>query len=230
MKLLCLNLWEGGQLKSEITDFFRTGWDDVDIFCFQEAYPQCREYLSRFLTTHDEYVSAKYVSPQFRAVQMTLIRKSMHVEAIESALSEIPRTGHSLDVTMRVGTDTYWISNVHGVSRPGDKYDTPERIAASEALIAAGKSKDGIKRIIIGDFNLRETSQSVALFSQRGFRNLIAEYNVSTTRNHHIWDKFPDDVQLHSDYVFVSPEITVKHFEVLPDIVSDHQPLLLEIA
>ena len=34
--------------------------------------------------------------------------------------------------------------------------------------------------------------------------------------------------ELFADYILVSPDIVVKHFQVLPDEVSDHAPLLVE--
>jgi hypothetical protein len=161
---------------------------------------------------------------------MTLVRESYVVRRTSTALGHVPNTGDSLEVVCTSERAAYWISNVHGVSRPGDKLDTPERILASDILIEEGGKKGGMNRIILGDFNLNENTESIALFEKNGFRNLIKEYNIKTTRNHHIWDKFPNDKQMYSDYVFVGPEVEVKNFEVLPDIVSDHQPLFLEVV
>jgi endonuclease/exonuclease/phosphatase family metal-dependent hydrolase len=129
---------------------------------------------------------------------------------------------------VRDGERRYFICNVHGLPKPGDKLDTPERLLASESLIAEGKRHEGSK-MFMGDFNLNEHSESVRMFEQRGYKNLINEYAIETTRNHYCWDAHGGNKQLYSDYAFVSSESTVKHFEVLPDIVSDHQPLLLEV-
>lgn len=229
MKMLCLNVWEGGYLRDEIAPFFERVSRAVDIICLQEAYPTCEVFVAPLLSDFSCHQTAKYVSPLFQTRQMTLVRKQFLVERTTNELGHVPAAGDSLEVICTRNNDAYWISNVHGISRPGDKCDTPERILASEVLVGSAKREMDKRRIIMGDFNLRETTESVALFEKNGFRNLIKEYSIETTRNHHAWDKYPD-MQMYSDYVFVGPEVVVKHFEVLPDIVSDHQPLFLEIA
>lgn len=229
MKILCLNVWEGGYLRDEILPFFERWGGDIDVFCLQEAHPTCEVFVAPLLSDFLCHQTAKYVSPLFQTRQMTLVRKSFVVEKTSTVLGHVPGTGDSLEVVCTKGGVTYWISNVHGINSPRSKLDTPERILTSEMLTEEAGKKEGIQRIIMGDFNLRETTESVALFEKNGFRNLIKEYGIATTRNRHAWEKYPDK-QMYSDYVFVGPEVIVKHFEVLPDIVSDHQPLLLEIA
>ena len=54
-------------------------------------------------------------------------------------------------------------------------------------------------------------------------KNLIKEYKVTTTRSH-----FYTKEHKFADYILVSPEIEVKKFEVIQDVVSDHLPLMLE--
>ena len=57
--------------------------------------------------------------------------------------------------------------------------------------------------------------------------NLIAKYRITNTRNAEYKDMelYKDYI---ADYVFVSPEIKVSDFKVLPDVVSDHAVLMLE--
>ena len=55
-------------------------------------------------------------------------------------------------------------------------------------------------------------------------KNLIKEYNIQSTRTS-LYEKS----EKFADYVFVSPEIVVKDFKLLPDEVSDHLALFLEI-
>ncbi|MCX6712734.1 MAG: endonuclease/exonuclease/phosphatase family protein, partial [Candidatus Vogelbacteria bacterium] len=99
--------------------------------------------------------------------------------------------------------------------------DTLERLEQSRKIKAFMDSVDSPK-ILCGDFNLLPDTESLKII-EGGLRNLIREYGVTSTRTSFYTkpDKF-------ADYVFVSPEIKVVDFKVLPDEVSDHSPLLLE--
>jgi endonuclease/exonuclease/phosphatase family metal-dependent hydrolase len=57
-----------------------------------------------------------------------------------------------------------------------------------------------------------------------GMRNLITEYGVTSTRT----SLYTKTEERFADYIFVSKDIEVKDFKVLPDVVSDHAALLLE--
>ncbi len=75
-----------------------------------------------------------------------------------------------------------------------------------------------------GDFNLLPDTQSIQILEDTGLRNLIKETGVTSTRTSHYTkpEKF-------ADYAFVSKNLNIKEFKVLPDEVSDHSPLCLEI-
>jgi endonuclease/exonuclease/phosphatase family metal-dependent hydrolase len=88
--------------------------------------------------------------------------------------------------------------------------------------------KPGLK-IIGGDLNLMPDTESVRMFAANGYRDLIAEFKIPTTRNRLVWDKFPDSKQYYSDYVFVSPEVKVREFSVPNNEISDHLPLIVDI-
>jgi hypothetical protein len=65
---------------------------------------------------------------------------------------------------------------------------------------------------------------SLRMLESAGLRNLVAEFGVSSTRTslYARPEKF-------ADYVLVSDGIIVHDFRVLPDEVSDHAQLLLEL-
>jgi endonuclease/exonuclease/phosphatase family metal-dependent hydrolase len=225
MNILCLNVWNGGHLTDEVAAFLSKWASRIDIFCLQEVEESFRE-LSPILDNFNEFHAKKQTRGD-RFDQSIFVRKTLHVEEYGNLLEETDGTGLGQWVTIINGGKKLTVCNFHGMPRPGDKRDTRERIFASEFLMQWGR--DTVPCIIMGDFNLRETSESVEMFERNGFRNLIKEFKIETTRNHHVWDQYPNDVLMYSDYAFVSPEVEVVHFEVLPDIVSDHQPLLLEI-
>jgi len=63
------------------------------------------------------------------------------------------------------------------------------------------------------------------MLEESGLRNLIKEYSIKNTRTSHYSKEGK-----YADYALVSPEISVLDFRVLPDEVSDHAALYLEIA
>lgn len=75
--------------------------------------------------------------------------------------------------------------------------------------------------ILSGDFNLAPDSPSLKPLNAL-LRNLCIENKIETTRN--VLAKSMTTV----DYIWVSDDITVNRFDVLPDLVSDHAALLLD--
>lgn len=223
MKILCLNVWKGA-LKKDIYAFIQRQVPTIGVFCLQEVEEPFRE-ITPILDDFEEFHAQKVTGIE-RFDQSIFVRKSLKVQDSGTVLKEVENVGLGVWVTLVNGTGQITLCNYHGMPRPGEKNDNPERLMASEALVEFGLHKS--PAVVMGDFNLRETTESVAMFGKRGFRDLIKEYNIETTRNHHNWEKY-EDKQMYSDYVFVGPEVEVKNFEVLPDIVSDHQPLLVEI-
>jgi endonuclease/exonuclease/phosphatase family metal-dependent hydrolase len=76
-------------------------------------------------------------------------------------------------------------------------------------------------KILTGDFNLAPESKSLVPVNIL-LKNLCVENKIETTRN-----QLANSMTV-VDYIWVSDDITVNRFEVLPDLVSDHLALLLE--
>lgn len=117
------------------------------------------------------------------------------------------------------------IFNYHGTAYPGNKLDTPDRLAEATKISAILQNTAGPK-ILCGDFNLMPQTQSIKILGT-GMRNLIEEYKITGTRNKLSWAKF-HNVQHFADYTFVSPDMEVKNFSVPYNEVSDHLPMILE--
>lgn len=114
------------------------------------------------------------------------------------------------------------VSNFHGLWMQGrGKGDTPERIIQSEKIKAIIDANPTDKKIICGDFNLMPETKSIAILEQ-GMKNLIREFNVTTTRSSH----YPKTEKF-ADYTFVSPAVEVIDFKVLSEEVSDHLAMQL---
>lgn len=133
-------------------------------------------------------------------------------------------------IRLRNGGTPLTILSVHGLSLPGDKLDTPDRLAQSQKIKDFLKDVEG-QKIICGDFNLMPETQSVKIL-EKDMRNLIREFDIPTTRGGLNAQKYPSDSspQRFADYLFISPDINVIHFEVPNIPISDHLPLILEFS
>jgi len=216
----------------------------VDIFCFQEVrngeyYDHLKEAGERenlFQEMEKVLVDFKgYYSEMMPGVGMaTFIRSNIAVEKVEAA--QILRAEEIAHIRMADGSIYYprviqsiylkdtnrVIYNFHGI--PGmSKKDTPERDLQTKRLLAL-MAQNTQPHIIVGDFNLDINTEAISTLGQ-SLRNLIKESNFKTTRNRNYNSC---DVLPFADYAFVSPEIKINNFLVLPDEISDHLALLLD--
>ena len=200
---------------------------DTDIFCFQEATKAMRHSCAGVLFNYSETTHHKYVTAADDFWQSTFIRKDITVLSSQILMPDSTDTGAVICSEIQVGDSNLYVCNAHGMSRPNDKRDDPGRIKQSQELIDFFKDKNE-PVIIGGDFNLFPDTQSIKVFSDNGYRDLIQEFNITTTRNHLVWDRFPVRMD-YSDYVFLKGDMTLKSFTVPVNEVSDHLPLLLKI-
>jgi endonuclease/exonuclease/phosphatase family metal-dependent hydrolase len=80
--------------------------------------------------------------------------------------------------------------------------------------------------VVVGDFNARPDTDSLRLLEAKGLKNLIVQHGVKTTRTH-LFEY--GHIEPQADYIFISSDICLREFRVMPDIVSDHVPLYAEI-
>lgn len=128
---------------------------------------------------------------------------------------------------------TTTILTLHGNSQPSNKLDSPKRLEQSQKVLDFLRGRSG-EKIVLGDFNLFPETESVRMFERAGYRNLVVENKVTTTRGSHMRTLFPEyangphGFQEFADYTFVSAGISVRSFDV-PDLpISDHLPMILE--
>lgn len=227
MKIVFLNTWNG-KIREEISEFIKKQSLDTDIFCFQEAYDQMRELAKQIIPDYNEQIAYKFVVEDDDFPQATYTRKNIEVLSSGTILEDQKGTGLGIFHEIQLGEKKIFLTNFHGISKPGNKLDNSERILQSESLINFWKEKPGMK-IIGGDFNLFPETKSIKMFEENGYQDLIKEYKIPTTRNELAWKMYPDSPQMFSDYVFVSPGIEVKSFSVIENEISDHLPMILEV-
>jgi len=226
MRIIFLNTWYG-KLK-DFSEYITKQIPHTDVFCFQEVGDEikikCNSILPNYLLlsgykeiTKDNYFSlAVYVKHDIKLVKQSLV------------IEKLKNTGLGIYAEIEKDGSRIHLCNFHGIAYPGDKKDNGSRIVQSKGVIDFFKNISGSK-IIGGDFNLAKDAESIKVFEKNGYRNLINEYKVHSTRNKFAWKKYPNVPQNYSDYVFVDKDIKVKKFFVPTDLVSDHQPLVLEI-
>jgi endonuclease/exonuclease/phosphatase family metal-dependent hydrolase len=138
-----------------------------------------------------------------------------------------PVIAQKLKLQLSSNLQEFVVVNIHGAAQPGHKLDTPDRIAQSKNTLDF-ISDDLPQTILAGDFNLLPDTQSIKLMEEHGFKDLVRDFNIKTTRSSLTKYYGTPKQQNYADYIFTGAEIIVKNFQSLPDEVSDHLPLMLE--
>ena len=228
MKIIFFNINDARISLSGITQFIEEQRDTTSIFCIQEAFNNSKELITQLLPEYKEASIYKYVAGPFYYRPVTLIKPDLEFEKIESVMNDENTLGPGLYTKIKTSGKILHLINFHGMSRPGNKLDSPERLEQSINIVNYLKNTNGIK-VIGGDFNLFPNTQAINLIEKSDYKNLIKEYAVKSTRNEVAWRKYPDTKQYFSDYVFTSPDTVVNTFEVPYNEYSDHLPMIVDI-
>lgn len=235
VRIIFLNSWFG-QTGKPFFDFVKKESPKTDIFCFMEFNPELFEKTSKILKNHDGLIGEGMILDTFdiNTYQTIFVKKGIKVLKSGKLLlykNTSKDTNVALYVILKVDNKILNVLNVHGRSHPGTKLDTPVRIKQSNKIINFFSDKEGI-RIIGGDFNLNPDTESIKMFEDASYRNLIKEFGIKNTRNELSWKQFQHEPgfkrQHFADYCFISPEIKVENFEVPYNEISDHLPLILD--
>ncbi len=252
MKIISLNIW-GGKIYEPLIHFMKSHANSVDIFCLQDIlfgsepifspkshgriniFNEIKEILSDFnyaifKTPNESHFHDELLDPSIGCGQVIFTRKSFLI--LESGGFRTPQSGFFNGgdlangkyhwVRINLSGKDFIIMNSHGIwQRDSQKNDTPERIVQSQNIEDFFASVTG-KKILCGDLNLALETKSIKILEENMI-NLIKNYNIESTRSTHYTKpgKF-------ADYIFVSPDVVVKEFGVLPDEVSDHLPLYID--
>ena len=224
MKILFLNTWDA-TLAEPITDFMAAHLD-TDIFCLQEAESKMQAITDKLLPGYTKLYNEKYVAEHDHFNQVMYVKNDITIESSGELLRANPKHGLANYIQITVAGEPWYICNMHGTARPGSKVDTPERITQSQIVIDFFADKKG-QVIIGGDFNLLPTTSSIQAFAKTGYKDLISDFGITSTRNEVSWAQYPESKQYFADYVFVSQGISVQDYTVPYNEVSDHLPQIL---
>lgn len=254
MRVISLNVW-GGQLYDKLEAFVKSNAQITDVFCFQEmfdgkpvsprmthaaevAFPNvCYDVtnrISRILPDYERVISDEYTTLGLRLT--TFYKNTLDVEKAGNVPITPALTIHYNGVVFKQKSVLQYIvlkdgviASSHGVfleiaanAPPGiGSNDQPQRIEQSKKYNKVLSRFNGWK-VFAGDLNLNMTTQSIKII-EKPMRNLVKESGARTTRNAYASPK----VAPYADYMFVTPDVKVSSFEVMPDVVSDHQPLMI---
>lgn len=234
MKIITLNVGYGMCLP-QLRDYIYDVAVNTDIFCLQEVDDGTKSNIEQIIgDTFRCYYDTKYVD-QEKFLIATYIRKTIKIVSFDVMLKDVDTVGLAQRfVLMTQSGKLMALTNFHGYPRPGNKLDTTSRILQSHSLLDYVQRTDLATDIILGDFNLQPYTEALRIFLEAGYSNLIKTFNIVTTRNKIVWDKFPDDKQLFSDYVLIrSTKSTTSYAHdcdlnvPLDILMSDHQPIEL---
>ena len=198
-----------------------------------EFAPELFVQTSEILKNHRGFIENGMVLESWGVTDCQVIFARKNLEILSSGELTLYKntpddTGFASYVIFNEGGKDFNILNIHGKALPGDKMDTPVRLNQSKIMIDFFKDRNGAK-IIGGDFNLMPDTKSIAMLEEVGYKNLIREFGIEETRSQLNHKQYKEgEIQHFADYVFISPEIKVKNFEVPYIEISDHLPLILD--
>lgn len=235
--------------------FFKKYGPETDIFCLQEVFDveqwmlderhpeeHVRGDLFRKIAKELPGFEGSFAHFDDRPSRQSLavfFRGNLPVRKIDDFVVYVPEQpveegSHVISsrklqtITLEHGGQELLIANFHGLWNGGGKFDTEERLEQSRKVRAAIDAHMGPK-VLCGDFNLLPDTESVAILD-RDMRNLVKESGIVSTRTS-LYRKHDDQAEpKYADYMITSPDLAVRKFEVLSDVVSDHAALRIELA
>jgi endonuclease/exonuclease/phosphatase family metal-dependent hydrolase len=245
IKFVNLNLWEGGILKKEISQFLQN--EKPDIVTLQEVWqkPKTKEIINIKEFINGLNLKHVYFSPMFGTRRfgpkiifgnaivskfpITLKEQTVfdipyndnYVAKVDGDWSDTPRILQHAKINAN-GTELN-IFNVQGIWG-FDGLDTKRRLAQGKIIADYVKGKK--KVILAGDFNIQETSKTIGLI-EKHLKNIFKNER-KTSFNMKRKPKNSGYKEAIVDLVMITPDIKViSHTQPNVDI-SDHLPQVCE--
>lgn len=247
IKFINLNVWLGGELMPNILGFLSK--ENADIVNLQEAYksikydsppPDRTEGALRKLNYKYSYFSPAFFDKQRNADTGNLILSKYPIIEVDTKFlygnytnyehgqdskyfATLPRTiQHAvIDVDGSKINDF----NVHGIWGLNDGGDNEDRLKMSQIIINLVGEKSEV--ILSGDFNTQENTKTIDNIG----KNLVNIFQDERKSSFNMKQKTdPGYASAVVDFIFVSPDIKVLS-KSMPDVnISDHLPLVANLA
>lgn len=250
IKIVSLNLWNGGKLFGAARDFLLA--QQADIYFLQEAYNgrgieaeerfRTVELLEQAFPDHQSFFAPAYLDVREKEGKIDdgnlllsrwslLDQKNVFIDHGYAEFSQDNTTDFSTFPAGFQQAEVEWegqrvrLFNVHGPVNLNGTEDSERRLKLRDMLLAAS----GPPAIIAGDFNVRPQTQTIKGLEAQ-FVNVFKD-ELSTTFNVRRKDlvAFPGYADSVVDMVFASPELQVVKHECPQVDISDHLPLVVEL-
>lgn len=250
LKVVTLNLWNGGRLLQPALDFLSQ--QQADIMFLQEAYNGINPaFEARFRTVTrlrhtfpdyswhfaPTYLDTRSVEGPIEDGQLILSRWPLAEE--QNLFFDIPYGEYDQDThpdfsqfpanlqtaITNVNGLRLKLLNVHGPVNYDGLADTNRRLHMRDTILHAIEGESRV--ILAGDFNVRPETETIRSLSQV-LQPLFAEGELATTFNMQRKSN-PGFATAAVDNLFVSASLTVVDRQCPPVDISDHLPLVAEL-
>ncbi len=247
IKILSLNLLEGGIYWNNITTFIKR--ENPDVLCLQEVFngdtkqpsnfqtitrlgtllPLYRSYFSPALFEiwpHGQGDQGNAIFSRFpimekKTISLHGVYKRLIRPEEENDFSHYPKILQR--VTIPINDKNLHVFNVHGIWGK-DGRDTPERIRMSNNIVSEVKNKQ--LALLMGDFNIQPNTRTIAQIEKYMTNVFKGEFVTTFNMNHKTNPGYATAVV---DMFFASPDVVVVSKSSPLDDVSDHRPLIVTI-
>lgn len=252
MKVVSLNLWNGGRLFEAAVEFITT--QAADVYFLQEAYNgqgdhledrfRTVELLTHHLPGYDCYFAPVYIDVRAKEGKIEdgqLLLSKRPLLKRENFFLDLPLGEYDQDgtadfshwpVTLQKATIEWegqliTLLNVHGPVNFNGTEDTDRRLKMKELIL----NHITDQTIVAGDFNVQPQTQTIREIATQ-MTDVFAPLHRTTSFNLQRKDltTFPGYATAVVDMMFVSPSFQVLKAEMPAVDVSDHLPLVAELA
>jgi len=189
-----------------------------------EKYHSELAIAQRYTSSPNSYIgNATFYKKAFTLIKKQNIFLYQRATPFPSDVAHFEEAGRVvLHLTLEKNNTKFSLLNAHCAWAKTPK-EEPNQTEQGEILVNYLKNVSS-PFVLSGDFNLDPNQPTIQKITALA-RNLTTENNVVNTlnsRTHVIKHLLTAGLTIAVDYIFVSPDITVKKFEVIEEDISDH--------
>lgn len=247
IKIICLNLFEGGLLWENIEQFLKK--ENADILCFQEVFRGSQHQppnfnsiprLQKVLPKYDYFFSPESHAfwpaggvdvgngifsrfPIKEKETIFLFGEYVKVDRPKNKNDFSKDPKNMQHAVIEIDGKQLHVCNMHGIWGL-DGGDNPARLRMSEIMVQAIKGKE--PAVLMGDFNLKPNTQTIRNIEKIMTNVFKDELTTSFNMRHKTNPGYATAVV---DMFFASSTVKVLSKSCPEDDVSDHKPLVVSI-